>query len=149
LEFCLDGVGEGVTNSSVTRGDARLMIETADDFYGDAYNEAIRERLGTPSSTALYIESEDLAGFHSRPKAGGVVRIVDPLASRPWGQEEFTIEDPAGNWLTFWAKSNQRRPVSEHRPSEEPAGGSVVGASPAPSSAHDSPARGRASLRLA
>jgi hypothetical protein len=72
----------------------------AADFYGEAYNEAIRERLGTPSSTALYIESEDLAGFHSRLKAGGVVRIIDPLASRPWGQEEFTVEDPAGNWLS-------------------------------------------------
>jgi uncharacterized glyoxalase superfamily protein PhnB len=107
LEFTLDSGGEGATNSSVTRGDARLMIETAADFYGDAYNEAIRERLGTPSSTALYIESDDLAGFHARLKAGGVVRIIDPLASRPWGQEEFTVEDPAGNWLTFWAKPNQ------------------------------------------
>ena len=107
LEFTLDSGGEGATNSSLTRGDGHLMIETAADFYGAAYNEAIRERLGTPSSTALYIESEDLAGFHSRLRAGGVVRIIDPLASRPWGQEEFTVEDPSGNWLTFWAKPNQ------------------------------------------
>src|SRR4051794_18518305 len=91
LEFTLDSGGEGATNSSLTRGDGHLMIETAADFYGDAYNEAIRERLGTPSSTALYIESEDLAGFHSRLKDGGVVPIIDPLASRPWGQEEFTV----------------------------------------------------------
>jgi uncharacterized glyoxalase superfamily protein PhnB len=83
------------------------MIETADDFYGDRYNEAIRERLGTASSTALYIEAEDLAEFHSRLKAGGTVPIIDPLASRPWGQEEFTVEDPAGNWLTFWRKPEQ------------------------------------------
>jgi hypothetical protein len=54
LEFTLDRGGEGATNSSLTRGDGHLMIETASDFYGDQYNEAIRERLSTPSSTALY-----------------------------------------------------------------------------------------------
>jgi uncharacterized glyoxalase superfamily protein PhnB len=80
------------------------MIETAADFYGDQYNEAIRERLGTRSSIALYIEAEDLAAFHSRLKVSGAVRIIDPLAARPWGQEEFTVEDHEGNWLTFWRK---------------------------------------------
>jgi uncharacterized glyoxalase superfamily protein PhnB len=105
LEFALDSGGEGATNSSLTRGDGRLMIETAADFYGDQYNEAIRERLGTPSSTALYIEAaEDLAAFDSRLKASGTVRIIDPLAARPWGHDEFTVEDHAGNWLTFWRK---------------------------------------------
>jgi uncharacterized glyoxalase superfamily protein PhnB len=106
LEFTLDrGGGDSDANSSLTRGDGHLMIETASDFYGDRYNEAIRERLGTPSSTALYIEAADLAEFYSRLQAGGVVRIIDPLAARPWGQEEFTVEDPAGNWLTFWRSS--------------------------------------------
>jgi uncharacterized glyoxalase superfamily protein PhnB len=104
LEFTLDSGGEGATNSSLTRGDGHVMIETAADHYGDEYNEEIRERLGTPSSIALYIEAEDLAGFHSRLKAAGDARIIDPLAARPWGQEEFTVEDPEGNWLTFWKK---------------------------------------------
>lgn len=104
LEFSLDSGGAGATNSSLTRGDGHLMIETAADFYSDQYNAAIRERLGTLSSTALYIEAEDLAEFHSRLAAGGTVRIIDPLASRPWGQDEFTVEDPEGNWLTFWRK---------------------------------------------
>jgi uncharacterized glyoxalase superfamily protein PhnB len=107
LEFTLDSGGEEATNSSLTRGDGHLMIETAADFYSDDYNAAIRERLGTPSSMDLYIEAEDLAAFHSRLQAGGVVRIVDPLALRPWGQEQFTVEDPAGNWLTFWRKPDQ------------------------------------------
>jgi len=104
LEFSLDSGGEGATNASLTRGDGHLMIETAADFYSDQHNEAIRERLGTPSSTALYIEAEDLGEFHSRLTTSGAVRIIDPLASRPWGQEEFTVEDPAGNWLAFWRK---------------------------------------------
>ena len=71
LEFTLDSGGEGATNSSLTRGDGHLMIETAADFYSDQYNEAIRERLGARSSIALYIEAEDLAAFYSRLKAAG------------------------------------------------------------------------------
>ena len=63
LEFTLDSGGEGATNSSLTRGDGHLMIETAADFYSDQYNEAIRERLGARSSISLYIEAEDLAHF--------------------------------------------------------------------------------------
>jgi len=90
-------------NVSVVRGDARLMLETEADFYGDAYNAAIRERLGSASPNALYMEAEDLDELHSALE-GSDVRIVDSLADRPWGQAEFTIEDPAGNWLTFWKK---------------------------------------------
>lgn len=106
LEFALDGGGEAATNSSLSRGDARVMIETAADHYGDDYNAAIRDRLGTRSSIALYIEADDLAAFHARLKASGA-RIIDPLAERPWGQEEFTVEDHEGNWLTFWKKGAQ------------------------------------------
>ena len=103
LEFTLDSGGEDATNSSLTRGDAHVMIETAANHFGEEYNAAIRERLGTPSSVALYMEASDLAGFYSRLEAAGV-RIVDPLAARPWGQDEFTVEDHEGNWLTFWMK---------------------------------------------
>ena len=48
LEFTLDSGGEAASNSSLTRGDAHVMIETAADHYGDGYNAAIRERLGHP-----------------------------------------------------------------------------------------------------
>jgi uncharacterized glyoxalase superfamily protein PhnB len=106
LEFALAGGGEAATNSSLSRGDARVMIETAADHYGEGYNAAIRERLGTQSSIALYIEADDLAAFHARLKASGA-KIIDPLAERPWGQEEFTVEDHEGNWLTFWKKGAQ------------------------------------------
>lgn len=100
LEFTLERGGEGEVNSSVSRGDARLMLETRHELYGDEYNAAIRQRVGA-SSTSLYIEAADLAGFHSRLQAAGA-RIIDPLADRPWGQAEFTVEDPEGNWLSFW-----------------------------------------------
>ena len=65
LEFTLDGGGDDASNSSLTRGEARVMIETAADHYGDEYNAAIRERLGTPSCMALYMEASDLADRHS------------------------------------------------------------------------------------
>ena len=107
LEFVLDGGGEDASNSSLTRGDGRVMIETAADHYGDEYNAAIKQRLGTPSSIALYIEADDLAAFHSRLQASGAARIIDPLAARPWGQDEFTVEDHEGNWLTFWSKPGE------------------------------------------
>lgn len=90
-------------NVSLVRGDGRLMLEAAADFYSDEYNAAIRQRLGSASPTALYIEAEDLDELHQAVQGAGV-KIVDPLAERPWGQAEFTVEDPAGNWLTFWKK---------------------------------------------
>ena len=102
LEFTLERGGESEGNSSVRHGDARIMLETDQAFYGDEYNAAIRKRLGSPSSISLYIESSDLAAFQSRLRAAGV-RIVDPLSDRPWGQAELTVEDHEGNWLSFWA----------------------------------------------
>jgi len=90
-------------NVSILRGDARLMLETTADFYGDIYNAAIRERLGSVSANALYMEADDLEELYRALEEAGA-KIVDPLAERPWGQAEFTVEDPWGNWLTFWKK---------------------------------------------
>jgi uncharacterized glyoxalase superfamily protein PhnB len=103
LEFTVDSGGDEATNSSLTREDSHVMLETAADHYSADYNAAIKVRLGTPSATALYMEASDLAAFYARLVSAGA-RIVDPLASRPWGQDEFTVEDHEGNWLTFWSK---------------------------------------------
>ena len=103
LEFTLDSGGEGATSSSLTRGDGHLMMKPR--LTSTAISTTRRsETTGSRSSIALYIEAEDLAAFYSRLKADGAVRIIDPLAPRPWGQEEFTVEDHEGNWLTFWSK---------------------------------------------
>lgn len=109
LEFYVERLGfttendPGEPNVSLVRGDARLMLETAADFYGDEYNAAIRRRLGSASPNALYMEAEDLEALHHGLLDAGVP-IIDPLADRPWGQAEFTVADPSGNWLTFWKK---------------------------------------------
>lgn len=90
-------------NASLTYGDATVMLEAPADFFGEGYNLAIRQRLGKAGPNALYIEAKDLQALWDRVTAAGV-QVVDPLAPRPWGQWEFTIEDLAGNWLTFWQK---------------------------------------------
>jgi uncharacterized glyoxalase superfamily protein PhnB len=82
------------------------MLETTADFYGDDYNAAIRQRLGSASPNALYMEADDLEDLYRALQESGA-QIVDPLADRPWGQAEFTVEDPAGNWLTFWKKRSE------------------------------------------
>jgi len=101
LGFHIERGSSDDSNVSLRRGDARLMLESAADHYGAAYNAEIRERLGTKSPHALYIEAEDLDELYGRVTSGAV-RVVDPLGERAWGQSEFTVEDGEGSWLTFW-----------------------------------------------
>lgn len=88
-------------NVSLNRGEAHFMIERPGTFYSEAYNAAIRERMGGLSPHAIYVEAPDLEELHGKLVAAGA-KVLDPLATRPWGQAEFTVEDPDGNWLTFW-----------------------------------------------
>jgi uncharacterized glyoxalase superfamily protein PhnB len=57
--------------------------------------------MGASSPTALYIEAPDLDAFFEQLQGDGM-EIVDPIADRAWGQREFTVADPQGNWLSFW-----------------------------------------------
>lgn len=86
---------------SLTFGDGHLMLERPVPFYSPAYNAAIRQRLGQAGPTAIYFEADDLDALWRRVREHGAP-VVDELAARPWGQTEFTVEDPDGNWLTFW-----------------------------------------------
>lgn len=104
LGFDVDRGDETDANVSLQRGDARLMLETAADHYGDAYNAEIRGRLGVKSPHALYIEADDLDELYAHVQTNGG-RVVDPLGERAWGQSEFTVEDGEGTWLTFWRAS--------------------------------------------
>ena len=101
LGFTVERGGETDSNVALVRGAARLLLETPAGPYSEGYDAAIRERLGSRSPNALYLEAEDLDALAERLRAAGAT-IVDPLAAREWGQAELTVEDPAGNWLTFW-----------------------------------------------
>lgn len=102
LEFAVERGGPDESNCSLSFGDSGIMLDSVPtDFYSTDYNEAILRRLGQASPLALYIKASGIDEFYSRVRAAGVV-VVDPLADRPWGQREFTVEDPQGNWLSFW-----------------------------------------------
>ena len=101
LGFTLVRGGPEELNSSISLGEAHFMIERASAFYGSEYNDAIKQRAGGQSPNAIYVEAPDLDQLHASVQAASA-RVVDPLAPRDWGQREFTVEDPDGNWLTFW-----------------------------------------------
>jgi uncharacterized glyoxalase superfamily protein PhnB len=102
LGFTLERGGPDDGNVALSFGDARVMLDgVPTDFYSPSYNEAIARRMGASSSMALYIEAPDLDPYFERLKKAEIA-IVDPIADRSWGQREFTVADPYGNWLSFW-----------------------------------------------
>lgn len=103
LGFTVERGAADEGNVAVARGDNRLMLEGAGAFYGDEYNAAIGERLGSRNPGALYVEAEDLDELYAAVREAGL-RVVDPVGDRPWGQTEFTVEDGEGNWLSFWRR---------------------------------------------
>lgn len=105
LGFTLDRDEYSQVNNSIVRGDARIQLETPGDHFGAGYNEAIRERMEGRSATTLYMEADDIDELYARVGELGI-RVVDPLAPRPWKLREFTIEDHLGHWLTFWNRDS-------------------------------------------
>lgn len=101
LGFRVRRGGPSAEHCSLERGSATIMLEAAAGFYSPGYNAAIRERMGSPSAIALNVQADDLEKLLERVAEAGAT-IIDPLADREWGQTEFTVEDPEGNWLTFW-----------------------------------------------
>jgi uncharacterized glyoxalase superfamily protein PhnB len=102
LGFTVERGGPEDGNVALSFGDARIMLDSVPtDYYSASYNDAIAKRMGASAPTALYIESPDLDAYYERLEEGGI-EIVDPIADRPWGQREFTVADPHGNWLSFW-----------------------------------------------
>ncbi|HZX00494.1 MAG TPA: VOC family protein [Trueperaceae bacterium] len=112
LGFELARGGPEEVNNSLTRGDARIMLEVPSELFSDGYNAEIRQRLGGRSAVALYMEAPDLEALYERLQAEGVT-IVDPIAPRPWGQVEFTVEDHVGTWLTFWDAPEKSGPQGD------------------------------------
>ena len=102
LGFKVERGGPEDANVALSFGDARIMLDRVPtDYYSASYNEAIARRMGVSAPTAFYIESPDLDAHYERLVEAGI-EIVDPIADRAWGQREFTVADPNGNWLSFW-----------------------------------------------
>jgi len=95
LEFKLTGGGEDAANTSAARGDARLMLETAADFYGDEYNVAIRPSRITEAT-----------GWRSGRKLAAVTRRATP------GQMERRSDGRDGcDGAAIMSRRNPRRLV--------------------------------------
>ena len=108
LGFRVERGGPEEKNVALSFGDARIMLDSVPtDYYSASYNEAISKRMGASAPSAFYIESPDLDAYYERLETGGI-EIVDPIADRPWGQREFTVADPHGNWLSFWRALDER-----------------------------------------
>lgn len=102
LGFKLERGGAEEDNVALSLGDARIMLDRVPtEFYSPEYNDRINARSGQGGQMALYIEAVGLDDFYGRVQGAGVT-VVDPIADRPWGQREFTVEDLEGNWLSFW-----------------------------------------------
>lgn len=102
LGFTVERHADEHENMAVSLGGARMMLEAdATNLFGDDYNKMIVARRENPGPNSIYVEAADLDALYQRCQDQGL-RIVDPIGARPWGQREFTIEDPAGNFLSFW-----------------------------------------------
>ena len=80
LGFELLRGGPTEEHCSLAQSDARLMLEKPASFYSEPHNEAIRQRLGTPSAMALYIEAPDVEELYAKVTTGRL-RVVDSRRS--------------------------------------------------------------------
>jgi len=101
MSWCLVGLG-----------DAEIMIATFPPLRegegpSTGFEDKVRERGQGKSACTLYIEVPDVNAHHERTRESGPT-FPDPIADRFWGQREYTVEDPDGNWLTFWEPLRDR-----------------------------------------
>ncbi|MCP9486577.1 MAG: hypothetical protein MSC30_11995 [Gaiellaceae bacterium MAG52_C11] len=83
LEFTLDRGGDGESNSAIACGDARLMLETAADHYGDEYNAASGSGpLRRPPSLSRPPISPDVTPGSKQPGLGSSIRLPTARGDR-------------------------------------------------------------------
>lgn len=58
------------------------------------------ERLANPGPVAIYVASSALEETYERVRPQDV---VEPLWQAPWGQRQFTVADPDGHLMSFFA----------------------------------------------
>lgn len=59
-----------------------------------------------PARVSVYIDVADIDAFYDdlRPSLAALPSAwVQPLVDQPWGQREFQVRMPDGDWLTFGA----------------------------------------------
>jgi len=79
-------------------GDHRIQLR-----FGDGSVVAVRRSVsfpGTENGSSIMVRVEDVGAHHERARQRGV-RIIQPPADHPYGERQYTAEDPAGHRWTF------------------------------------------------
>lgn len=63
----------------------------------------LKNTYETQSTNAINMKVDDVAEFYQKARTINAI-IVNELANKPWGVQEFTIADPDQNLLTFFEK---------------------------------------------
>lgn len=61
---------------------------------------AVTERSGGPQPAEVMVRIDDVDGHHERSRERGA-QIVRPPADFPYGERQYTVEDPGGHRWTF------------------------------------------------
>jgi len=89
-------------------GDAKIMIARTPDLEATSNRndgrllETVAPRIGRPGPISVYVEVEDVDGYHGRVTAAGA-EVIEPIWDAPWGLRQFSVLDPDGNLTTFHA----------------------------------------------
>ena len=92
LDFC-----------TVVLGGARVMLTRAQGASDGTGHSS------TPRPVELYLEVDDVQGYHDQLKKRGV-KIVAELETQWWGDRTFTVQDPYGYRIWFFQQVGQPKP---------------------------------------
>ena len=91
------------THVSLTRGEASIMLAPIGNDFDGAWPAArvAAQRPASGGPVLFYVEAGDIEVDFQHARQQGA-KIVDELGAKPWGQREFTVEDPDGILWAFW-----------------------------------------------
>ncbi len=87
--------------AALRRGNDELMLSQLGAFaetWPLERSAATRMRGG---ACTMYVECADINADCARAREAGAT-VLEGVVDRPWGQQEFVVEDPDGFWWTFW-----------------------------------------------
>lgn len=90
----------GVSGKRVSPGRHYFSSGQATVCIYSAIEDGDPERVG-PNPTPMYFLSTDVEEIFERVKLIPGLRVIGDLATRPWGERSFYVNDPFGNALCF------------------------------------------------
>jgi uncharacterized glyoxalase superfamily protein PhnB len=97
------GKDGGLDFVTVVRSGARIMFMRAQEKIAGA------ERSPARRPVDIYVEVEDVDGYHDQVQKAGVA-ITSPLVTQWWGDRTFKVHDPYGYQLWFYQSVAEPKP---------------------------------------